>query len=87
MTAIVMDGKAVAAKVRAEVAVRAKEFAAEYGRRPGLAVVQVGQDPASSVYVRNKRKSSIEAEIESFAQDLPATTSQAELLDLVHALN
>ncbi|HEY2399598.1 MAG TPA: bifunctional methylenetetrahydrofolate dehydrogenase/methenyltetrahydrofolate cyclohydrolase FolD, partial [Steroidobacteraceae bacterium] len=53
----------------------------------GLAVVQVGQDPASSVYVRNKRKSSIEAEIESFAHDLPATTSQAELLDLVHALN
>jgi methylenetetrahydrofolate dehydrogenase (NADP+)/methenyltetrahydrofolate cyclohydrolase len=87
VTAIVMDGKAVAAKVRAEVAVRAKEFAAEYGRRPGLAVVQVGQDPASSVYVRNKRKSSIEAEIESFAHDLPATTSQAELLDLVHALN
>ena len=87
MTAIVMDGKAVAAKVRAEVAVRAKEFAAKYGRRPGLAVVQVGQDPASSVYVRNKRKSSLEAEIESFAHDLPATTSQAQLLDLVHALN
>jgi methylenetetrahydrofolate dehydrogenase (NADP+)/methenyltetrahydrofolate cyclohydrolase len=82
-----MDGKAVAAKVRAEVAVRAKEFAAKYGRRPGLAVVQVGQDPASSVYVRNKRKSSLEAEIESFAHDLPASTSQAELLDLVHALN
>ncbi len=77
MTAIVMDGKAVAAKVRAEVAVRAKEFAAKYGRRPGLAVVQVGQDPASTVYVRNKRKSSLEAEIESFAHDLPATTSQA----------
>ena len=87
MTAIVMDGKAVAAKVRAEVAVRAREFAAKYGRRPGLAVVQVGQDPASTVYVRNKRKSSIEAEIESFAHDLPATTSQAELLALVQKLN
>ena len=87
MTAIVMDGKAVAAKVRAEVAVRAREFAAKYGRRPGLAVVQVGQDPASTVYVRNKRKSSVEAEIESFAHDLPATTSQSELLDLVHSLN
>jgi len=87
VTAIVMDGKAVAAKVRAEVAVRAREFAAKYGRRPGLAVVQVGQDPASTVYVRNKRKSSIEAEIESFAHDLPATTSQAELLELVHSLN
>jgi len=87
MSAIVMDGKAVAAKVRAEVAARAKEFAAKYGRRPGLAVVQVGQDPASSVYVRNKRRSSVEAEIESFAHDLPETTSQAEILALVESLN
>jgi methylenetetrahydrofolate dehydrogenase (NADP+)/methenyltetrahydrofolate cyclohydrolase len=87
MTAIVMDGKAVGAKVRAEVAIRAKEFAIKYGRRPGLAVVQVGQDPASSVYVRNKRRSSIEAEIESIAHDLPATTGQAEILELVHSLN
>src|SRR5258707_15814233 len=87
MGAIVMDGKAVAAKVRAEVAARAKEFAARYGRRPGLAVIQVGEDPASSVYVRNKRKSSVEAEIESFAHDLPATTNQPDLLALVHALN
>jgi methylenetetrahydrofolate dehydrogenase (NADP+)/methenyltetrahydrofolate cyclohydrolase len=87
MSAIVMDGKAVAAKVRAEVAIRAREFAGKFGRRPGLAVVQVGQDPASSVYVRNKRRSSIEAEIESIAHDLPETTSQAEVLDLVHALN
>jgi methylenetetrahydrofolate dehydrogenase (NADP+)/methenyltetrahydrofolate cyclohydrolase len=87
MGAIVMDGKAVAAKVRLEVAARAREFAAKHGRRPGLAVVQVGQDPASSVYVRNKRRSSVEAEIESFAHDLPATTSQAEILELVHSLN
>jgi methylenetetrahydrofolate dehydrogenase (NADP+)/methenyltetrahydrofolate cyclohydrolase len=82
-----MDGKAVAAKVRGEVAIRAGEFAGKYGRRPGLAVVQVGQDAASTVYVRNKRKSSVEAQIESFAHDLPVTTSQAELLDLVHRLN
>jgi len=87
MGAIVMDGKAVAAKVRAEVAVRAREFAARFGRRPGLAVVQVGQDPASSVYVRNKRRSSVEAQIESFAHDLPVTTSQAEILALVDSLN
>jgi methylenetetrahydrofolate dehydrogenase (NADP+)/methenyltetrahydrofolate cyclohydrolase len=87
MAAIVMDGKAVGAKVRGEVAKRAKEFASKYGRRPGLAVIQVGEDPASSVYVRNKRKSSVEAEIESFAHDLPATTSQADLLELVHTLN
>jgi methylenetetrahydrofolate dehydrogenase (NADP+)/methenyltetrahydrofolate cyclohydrolase len=87
MSAIVMDGKAVAAKVRAEVGARAREFAAKYGRRPGLAVVQVGQDPASSVYVRNKRRSSVEAEIESFAFDLPETSSQAEILELVQSLN
>jgi methylenetetrahydrofolate dehydrogenase (NADP+)/methenyltetrahydrofolate cyclohydrolase len=87
MSAIVMDGKAVAAKVRAEVAIRAKEFAGKFGRRPGLAVVQVGQDPASSIYVRNKRRSSVEAEIDSIAHDLPETTTQAEILDLVHALN
>jgi methylenetetrahydrofolate dehydrogenase (NADP+) / methenyltetrahydrofolate cyclohydrolase len=87
MSAIVMDGKAVAAKVRAEVAIRAKEFAGKFGRRPGLAVVQVGQDPASSVYVRNKRRSSVEAEIDSIAHELPETTTQAEILDLVHALN
>jgi len=87
MGAIVMDGKAVAAKVRAEVAARAQEFATRFGRRPGLAVVQVGTDPASSVYVRNKRRSSVECNIESFAHDLPATTSQGEILELVQSLN
>jgi len=54
MSAIVMDGKAVAAKVRAEVAIRAKEFAAKFGRRPGLAVVQVGQDPVVICGIGNK---------------------------------
>src|SRR5579872_2962984 len=87
MTARILDGKAVAAKVRAEVAQRAKEFAARFGRPPGLAVVQVGEDPASSVYVRNKRKASEEAGIQSFAYDLPHTTGQAEILQLVHSLN
>jgi methylenetetrahydrofolate dehydrogenase (NADP+) / methenyltetrahydrofolate cyclohydrolase len=85
--AILLDGKAVAARVRAAVAARAAEFAARYGRRAGLAVVQVGEDPASSVYVRNKRRSSLEAGIESFAHDLPASTSEAQILALVHALN
>jgi methylenetetrahydrofolate dehydrogenase (NADP+)/methenyltetrahydrofolate cyclohydrolase len=82
-----LDGKAVAAKVRLEVAARANEFARKHGRRPGLAVVQVGEDPASSVYVRNKRKSSLEAGIESFAHDLPETTSEAQLLALIDQLN
>jgi methylenetetrahydrofolate dehydrogenase (NADP+)/methenyltetrahydrofolate cyclohydrolase len=85
--AALLDGKAVAARVRAEVAVRAAGFTARHGRRPGLAVVQVGEDPASSVYVRNKRKSSAEAGIESFAHDLPASTPEAQILALVHALN
>jgi methylenetetrahydrofolate dehydrogenase (NADP+) / methenyltetrahydrofolate cyclohydrolase len=85
--AVLLDGKAVAAKVRAEVAQRAADFAARHGRRPGLAVVQVGDHPASSVYVRNKRRSSREAGIESFAYDLPAIASEAEILALVDSLN
>ena len=85
--AILLDGKAVAARVRAEVAARAQEFAARHGRPPGIAVVQVGEHPASSVYVRNKRRSSLEAGIESFAHDLPASASEAEVLALVDALN
>jgi methylenetetrahydrofolate dehydrogenase (NADP+)/methenyltetrahydrofolate cyclohydrolase len=85
--AVLLDGKAVAAKVRAQVAQRAAQFAARYGRAPGLAVVQVGEDAASSVYVRNKRKSSLEAGIVSFAHDLPASTREEQILALVHALN
>jgi methylenetetrahydrofolate dehydrogenase (NADP+)/methenyltetrahydrofolate cyclohydrolase len=85
--AVLLDGKAVAARVRAQVAQRAAEFAARYGRAPGLAVVQVGEDPASGVYVRNKRKSSLEAGIVSFAHDLPASTREEEILALIHALN
>src|ERR1700758_5628325 len=61
--ALLLDGKLVAARVRAAVAARSAAFAARHGRPPGLAVVQVGQDPASRVYVRNKRKSSVEAGI------------------------
>jgi methylenetetrahydrofolate dehydrogenase (NADP+)/methenyltetrahydrofolate cyclohydrolase len=85
--AVLLDGKAVAAQVRAQVAARAAHFAARHGRRPGLAVVQVGEHAASSVYVRNKRKSSLEAGIESFAHDVPASTSEAQILALVAALN
>ena len=85
--AIIVDGKAVAAKVRQSVAVRAREFEQSHGRRPGLAVVQVGEDPASTIYVRNKRKSCEESGIASFAHDLPASTSEAQLLGLIHALN
>ena len=85
--AMVIDGKAVAAKVRQSAGVKALEFTQRYGRRPGLAVVQVGDDHASSIYVRNKRKSCGETGIESFAHDLPASSSENELLALIHALN
>lgn len=87
MTAKVLDGKAVAAKQRQKSAARAADFVSKYGRAPGLAVVKVGEDPASAVYVRNKRKACEECGIASFAHDLPATTSRAELLALIKALN
>jgi methylenetetrahydrofolate dehydrogenase (NADP+)/methenyltetrahydrofolate cyclohydrolase len=85
--AILLDGKLVAAKVRAEVAARAARFAAGHARSPGLAVVRVGEDPASAVYVRNKLKASREAGITSFAHDLPASVSEAQLLALIAELN
>ena len=86
-TAVILDGKATAAKERQKTALRAGAFASKFGRQPGLAVVQVGEDPASTVYVRNKRKSCVEVGIESFAHDLPGTTGEAELLALVRRLN
>jgi methylenetetrahydrofolate dehydrogenase (NADP+)/methenyltetrahydrofolate cyclohydrolase len=87
MTAQILDGKAVAAKERARSAARAADFVSKYGRAPGLAVVKVGEDPASAVYVRNKRKACEECGIASFAHDLPMTTTREELLALIHALN
>jgi methylenetetrahydrofolate dehydrogenase (NADP+) / methenyltetrahydrofolate cyclohydrolase len=83
----IIDGKAVAAKQRDKTAATARAFTERFGRKPGLAVVQVGEDPASTVYVRNKRRSSGEVGIESFAHDLAATTSEAELLKVVKSLN
>src|SRR4029453_14355613 len=87
MTAKILDGKAVAAKERQRSAARAADFVSRHGRPPGLAVVKVGEDPASAVYVRNKRKACEECGIASFAHDLPATTTRQELLDLIDRLN
>ena len=87
MTAKVLDGKAVAAKQRQKSAARAADFVSKYGRAPGLAVVKVGEDPASAVYVRNKRKACEECGIASFAHDLPATVPRATLLALIKTLN
>jgi methylenetetrahydrofolate dehydrogenase (NADP+) / methenyltetrahydrofolate cyclohydrolase len=84
---MIIDGKAVAAAVRARVAADVEQFASEHGFRPGLATVLVGDDPASHVYVANKRKASEEVGINSIHHELPAETSQAELAELISALN
>jgi len=87
MGAQLLDGKAIAGEVRTHVkrAVDARLAAGQ--RRPGLAVVLVGQNPASQVYVRNKRKACAEVGFHSDLHELPATTSQAELLGLIDQLN
>ncbi|OHC96954.1 MAG: bifunctional methylenetetrahydrofolate dehydrogenase/methenyltetrahydrofolate cyclohydrolase [Sphingomonadales bacterium RIFCSPHIGHO2_01_FULL_65_20] len=87
MSAKIIDGKAFAAGLRARLAARVPSFVAQAGRAPGLAVVLVGEDPASQVYVRSKHKATLEAGMQSFEHRLPAETSQQDLLDLVAALN
>ncbi|MEO0591745.1 MAG: tetrahydrofolate dehydrogenase/cyclohydrolase catalytic domain-containing protein, partial [Pseudomonadota bacterium] len=87
MTATRIDGKAFAATLRERVGDAALSFAAKAGRKPGLAVVLVGEDAASQVYVRNKGKATIAAHMESFEHRLPADTSEADLLALVEQLN
>lgn len=87
MPATLIDGKAIAASVRAEVKEKVAEWTARTGVRPGLTVVLVGEDPASQVYVRNKGKASQEAGFLSRQIDLPAATTESELLDLVNRLN
>ncbi len=87
MTATVIDGKVFAAKVRADVARHVTALKADHGITPGLAVVLVGEDPASQVYVRNKHASTIEVGMNSYEHRLPAETGQAEILALVQKLN
>jgi methylenetetrahydrofolate dehydrogenase (NADP+)/methenyltetrahydrofolate cyclohydrolase len=83
----IIDGRATAARVRAEVARQVAVLAARHGVTPGLAVILVGEDPASEVYVRNKGKQTREAGMRSFETRLPASTTQAELLAHVARLN
>lgn len=87
MAARVIDGKAAAAQVRSRVADGVAAFRETVGRAPGLAVVLVGEDPASSVYVRSKGKATVEAGMESIEHRLPDTASESELLALVDTLN
>jgi methylenetetrahydrofolate dehydrogenase (NADP+)/methenyltetrahydrofolate cyclohydrolase len=87
MSARVIDGKAFAARLRDRVAGFAHSFEQQAGRKAGLAVVLVGEDPASEVYVRNKGRATVEAGMASFEFKLPTDASEAELLDRLRALN
>ncbi|MDQ4144499.1 MAG: bifunctional 5,10-methylene-tetrahydrofolate dehydrogenase/5,10-methylene-tetrahydrofolate cyclohydrolase [Actinomycetota bacterium] len=86
MSARIIDGKAIAADVRREVAEEVTQLS-DTGTTPGLATVVVGDDPASKVYVRNKRKACAEVGIKAWDHDLPASTPQADLLQLLNDLN
>ena len=83
----IIDGKAISAQIRSELAQETKEFERENGFLPGLAVVIVGEDPASQVYVRNKRRACEEVGFYSEAYELPENTTQEELEALVDKLN
>lgn len=87
MSAQILDGKALAKTIREEIQEEVTHFTNQTGAKPGLAVVLVGENPASQVYVRNKVKACEKAGMHSVRHDLPAETSQDDLLDLVHQLN
>jgi methylenetetrahydrofolate dehydrogenase (NADP+) / methenyltetrahydrofolate cyclohydrolase len=87
MPAQVIDGKAIAATVRGEVAAEVARLQKEHGLKPGLAVVLVGEDPASKVYVANKAKQTVEVGMNSWEHRLSAETSEADVLALVDKLN
>ncbi|THD85013.1 bifunctional methylenetetrahydrofolate dehydrogenase/methenyltetrahydrofolate cyclohydrolase FolD [Aliigemmobacter aestuarii] len=87
MTAKIIDGKAFAAKVREQVAAHVARLKEEQGITPGLAVVLVGEDPASKVYVSSKGKQTVEVGMNSYEHKLPDTTGEAELLALIARLN
>ena len=87
MTATLIDGTAIAADIRQKIAARVAELTAATGRKPGLATVLVGEDPASQAYFRMKGRNSLEVGMESFSYKLPATASQEEVEGLVRDLN
>src|SRR5258705_12828869 len=87
MTARIIDGKARAERLTEEVAAQVADRVAAGKPRPGLAVVLVGENPASQVYVRNKRRMTEASGMVSFSHDLPAVTSQEALLTLIDRLN
>jgi len=87
MTAKIIDGKAFAENLRGRIAGHVERLKAEHGITPGLAVVIVGEDPASQVYVSSKARQTAEVGMNSYKHELPADISEAELLALIHRLN
>jgi methylenetetrahydrofolate dehydrogenase (NADP+) / methenyltetrahydrofolate cyclohydrolase len=87
MTAMIIDGKAHAAGLRARIANGVAKYRLAIQRTPGLAVILVGEDPASAVYVRNKARQTLEVGMASFEHKLPAETAQVDLIALVESLN
>ena len=87
MSATIIDGKVFAAKVRGLVSESVAKLKAEHGIKPGLAVVLVGEDPASQVYVRSKGKMTVEVGMNSVEHKLNADTSEVDLLKLIDELN
>jgi methylenetetrahydrofolate dehydrogenase (NADP+)/methenyltetrahydrofolate cyclohydrolase len=87
MAAKLIDGKALAAKIRAEIASEIKTRMQQGLKQPGLAVILVGEDPASTIYVRNKRQACEEAGIKSVFHHLPADVSEKDLIELIQQLN
>jgi len=84
---VLINGKTVSAEIRNRLMQETAELKSKTGRMPGLATVLVGEDPASAVYVRNKNKICSEIGFQSFGQNLPAETTEAQLLDLIKELN
>ena len=87
MSARLLDGRQLAARLKKEIRQSVEEMQARGLRRPGLAAVLVGRDPASEIYVRNKRKACVEAGIHSLAHDLPHSASEQDLVRLIDELN
>ncbi len=85
--ALNLDGKALAQKIHAQLKERIQELEGKIGRSPGLAVLMVGDNPASAAYVRNKERACEKVGIASFGKHFPAETSQAELEEVIHSLN
>ena len=87
MAATIIDGKAVAAQVRAEVAADVAAFTASHGERPGLATILVGDDPGSAVYVAGKQRASAEVGMAAVSETLPATASHDDVAAVIQRLN